>query len=456
MTNLGQQDAVTRRGLWAAILERLGGGMALLAAFAVAYALLIWLGYLFREPEQQLTIMWPAAGLLFTALWVSERKWWPVFLGIQVAVELLMGLLLEETFNLRLTLLYALADSIDAIVRCVARATADPQRSYDQGLACVEARAGHGNRCGRQRLPGCVCGNAVGQPAELYLHQYQIWWAGNWLGTLVILPVVFGWVVPDAQEPVIRNCACGRASTWRCWRLRWPPVPSTCSPRHRAARSRCCSCRSSSRHCWCSRRSGLPPRWAATLAMMAAFIAAAMASQRIGPFVVARPVRAADPGADVPGLAGGDPVPVHDIPGRDAHRDEPAGGKREPLSQLRRAQQRGGVARGAGPAHVSVHAAWPSSASGWRQHAHVAECSLSYGKLDPPETPSAARPWRREIPWNAIYDQHLDQAARQNYSMDGLRFDVTPAGQAAHVHHFLHRRRARWHTCCASGAWPGT
>jgi signal transduction histidine kinase len=62
------------------------------------------------------------------------------------------------------------------------------------------------------------------------------------------------------------------------------------------------------------------------------------------------------------------------------------------------------------------------------QYAHVAECSLSYDRLNPPESP-ALQPWRREIPWNAIYDQHLDQAARQNYSMDGLRFDVTVEGK---------------------------
>ena len=63
------------------------------------------------------------------------------------------------------------------------------------------------------------------------------------------------------------------------------------------------------------------------------------------------------------------------------------------------------------------------------QHAHVAECSLSYSKLSAPESTSALQPWRREIPWNSIYDQHLDQAARQNYSMDGLRFDLPVRGK---------------------------
>ncbi len=63
------------------------------------------------------------------------------------------------------------------------------------------------------------------------------------------------------------------------------------------------------------------------------------------------------------------------------------------------------------------------------KHAHVAECSLSYSRLSPTETTSALRPWRREIPWNAIYDQHLEQAARRNYSMDGLRFDVPVQGK---------------------------
>ena len=60
-------------------LERLGGPAGTLVIFAVAYAVLTWLGYQFKETTQQLTIMWPAAGLLFMALWVAESRFCPRF-----------------------------------------------------------------------------------------------------------------------------------------------------------------------------------------------------------------------------------------------------------------------------------------------------------------------------------------------------------------------------------------
>jgi signal transduction histidine kinase len=73
---------------------------------------------------------------------------------------------------------------------------------------------------------------------------------------------------------------------------------------------------------------------------------------------------------------------------------------------------------------MSISLSVPEQRKWLERHAHVAECSLSFDRLNPPDS-ALLRPWRREIPWNAIYDQHLEQAARQNYSMDGLRFDAT-------------------------------
>ena len=60
------------------VLDFMGGGIARravsLAVFALLYLMLMILGLVLRENSQQLTIIWPAAGLLFMVLWSSPRR----------------------------------------------------------------------------------------------------------------------------------------------------------------------------------------------------------------------------------------------------------------------------------------------------------------------------------------------------------------------------------------------
>jgi signal transduction histidine kinase len=426
VTKPGQQDAVTRHRVWATILERLGGRAGVLVAFAVAYALLVWLGYLFREPEQQLTIMWPAAGLLFTALWVSDRQWWPAFIGIQIAIELLLGVVLEETFHLRLTLLYAIADSIDAIVgallaRLLIRDMASVKVWHTLKLALAVAIG-----AAASAFLGAYV--ATQSPSVLsYEHQLQIWWAGNWLGSLVVLPVVFGWVVPNLRNlhPELRlrsriDLVLLLIAVAACTYYVFSAGPGGAIsllqlPMILAALLVFSAFR-------------LPPRWSATLAMIATFIAAEMASQRSGPFVVNDTfVRLIQVQMFLASLV---LIPflftmfIAEMRIAMNRLVESESRYRSFVEHSNEAVWRVELSR---PMLVSMSVVEQRK---WlEQYAHVAECSLSYGKLNPPEAPSALRPWRREIPWNAIYDQHLEQAALQNYSMDGLRFDVTLNGK---------------------------
>jgi len=62
-----------------------------------------------------------------------------------------------------------------------------------------------------------------------------------------------------------------------------------------------------------------------------------------------------------------------------------------------------------------------------REHAYVAECNLVYLQLNRlfglPE--SDARLWRADVPWSAIYLEHIGTAAHQGYSTDGLQFTLS-------------------------------
>ena len=88
---------------------------AWIAAFAALYAILVVLGLMLRENSQQLVIIWPAAGLLFMALWFSPRRSWIWILGVQVAVEFSINLVRFTHFPW-LHLQYTLANSLDAVV----------------------------------------------------------------------------------------------------------------------------------------------------------------------------------------------------------------------------------------------------------------------------------------------------------------------------------------------------
>ncbi len=96
-------------------------GAGSLAVFAVAYALLVWLGVTLHESVEELTIIWPAAGLLFMALWLSPYRNWIWLLLIQMAVELCINMLHSDHFSFSRHSSYALANSIDAIVGCAGR-----------------------------------------------------------------------------------------------------------------------------------------------------------------------------------------------------------------------------------------------------------------------------------------------------------------------------------------------
>jgi integral membrane sensor domain MASE1 len=97
---------------------RLGiaGRVASLAAFFLLYSTLMILGLVLRESSKQLTILWPAAGLLFMALWFSPRRNWIWILSVQIAAEMLIDVVRSEHFLWRHYGPFVLANSLDGIV----------------------------------------------------------------------------------------------------------------------------------------------------------------------------------------------------------------------------------------------------------------------------------------------------------------------------------------------------
>ena len=87
---------------------------AVIVAFGACYSLLTILGLVLRESSQQLTIIWPAAALLFMALWFSPKRNWIWILGVQMAVELTVDAIRAEHFTWHQYGPYILANALDA------------------------------------------------------------------------------------------------------------------------------------------------------------------------------------------------------------------------------------------------------------------------------------------------------------------------------------------------------
>lgn len=404
---------------------RVGPGRraAWIAAFAALYAILVVLGLMLRENSQQLVIIWPAAGLLFMALWFSPRRSWIWILGVQVAVEFSINLVRFTHFPW-LHLQYTLANALDAVVGALIarRLIATPQipriKHVVQFLAAVALGSAASAVVGAYDLS---------QPFGLahYLHDWQLWWAGNWLGSLCVAPVLMAWTVrrrfpglsapaPNAAELVLFGGALLGMTVWvfsaapgSLTAILNPPFVLLALMMVAAFRT--------------------PPRWCTTLVAAAALLASYFASRGLGPFA-------------------GDPSPFVRVGAvqlylatlvtitfmltvvllemRNAMQELRAGGERYQnfVEQSSEAVWRIELDVPMAPGlPVNEQIAW------LREHAYIAECNLAYLKLNRqfglPDTDS--RLWRADVPWSAIYLEHIGTAAQQGYSTDDLQFTLS-------------------------------
>jgi signal transduction histidine kinase len=406
---------------------RLGiaGRVASLAAFFLLYSTLMILGLVLRESSKQLTIIWPAAGLLFIALWFSPRRNWILILGVQIAAEMLIDVVRSDHFLWRHYGPFVLANSLDGIVGALvaSRLMAAPEipkiRHVLQFLAAVALGAA------ASATVGAFFGWAQSLGVADYLREWQLWWAGNWLGSLCIAPVVMGWAVrwrarelsaPSAPaiEMALISCAM-LGMTVRVFSA--PPGSATAivdMPFILLALMIVAAFR-------------MPPRWCASLAAAAALLASYFASRGAGPFA-------------------GDPSPFVRVGAVQLYLATLVAISfmlSVVLLEMRNALQ---LLRTSGERYhnfieQSSEAVWrveldvPMTADlpaneqiAWlREHAYVAECNLVYLRMSRLfGLPDAdARVWRANVPWSAIYLDHIGKAAHQGHSMDGLQFTLS-------------------------------
>jgi len=401
---------------------------ALLLVFAAVYALLVGAGHLLREEVVELAIVWPASGLLFTVLWLTPRRSWPWIIAAQVMVESAVSLAFYTQPHGPWWPLFAAANSVDAIVGASLqrRWVTDPAlpriRQVLLFLGSTSLGAGAGAFLGAM-----VSSHALADPR--YWHDWQIWWAGNWLGSLCTAPVVLLWWIryrtPSLSvrhrsyaEAVIIG---GGILAATLWVFSAPPgglstlfdLPSSIFALLVLAAFR------------------LPPRSVALLTASVVVVAAYYSGHHLGPFAA---------GSDAFARVGALQVYLATIVIVTFMMTIVLLEIKGALGLLKASEER--YQRFV---ELSTEAVWrielqspmPLSLSVDRQlewlhqNAQVAECNLEYRRLGLQAglSETEAQLWREDVPWSTILLENLEQAARQRYSMDGLRFSLNIDGQ---------------------------
>ena len=409
---------------WDFMQLRLRQRVLSLAAFALFYSSLVILGLALRENSKQLTIIWPAAGLLFMALWFSPRRNWIWILGVQIAMEVLIDVARSGHFSWDHYGPFVLANSLDAIVgasvaRRLMTAPEIPRvRHVLQFLAAVALGAAASATVG---AAGWSHSNGLAE----YLREWQLWWAGNWLGSLCVAPVVMSWAVrwrvrehSAPPGPAIESALIFCVMLGMTVRVFSAPPGSVTTiidmPFILLAFMLVAAFR-------------MPPRWCTTLASAAALLASYFASRGAGPFA-------------------GDPNPFVRVAAAQLYLATLVAISfilTVVLLEMRNALQL--LLTSAERYHnfieQSSEAVWrveldvpmpadlaPPEQIAWlREHASVAECNRVYLRLSRLlGLPDAdAHRWRADVPWSAIYLEHLGKAANQDHSVDGLQFTLS-------------------------------
>ena len=409
---------------WDFTRDGIAKGARSLAVFAALYLLLVALGLKLHENTEALTIIWPAAGQLFMALWLSPRRNWIWILGIQLTIELSAGAIQSDHFHLATYVPYAAANSIDGMVGAfvASRLIDTPRVPRMRNVLLFIASVAVG--AAASALVGAYGTTQTFGGAD-YVRECQIWWAGNWLGSLCIAPIVMGWAVRlHARQhsapagPAVEMMLIGFAMlAMTSWVFSAPPGGVTTildMPFVLLAFVVVAAFR-------------MPPRWSTVLAAATALLVSYFASRGLGPF-------AGDPNPFV--RVGAVQLYLATLVVINFLLTVVLLEKRSAYQQMRASEERyrnfiehssEAVWRVELGAPLDPHLPVGDQIAWLQTHAFVAKSNLTYLRMnrDMGLSEAEARQWRADMPWFAMFIQHLGAASHQGYSMDGLQFSVS-------------------------------
>jgi PAS domain S-box-containing protein len=381
--------------------------------FALCYVPLIFAGYALKEDLSSLTIIWPAAGVLLAVLFFSPLRLWPALMITALACEIAVGFAQTRGFSI----VFPLANLTDGVVGALLTRQVVPDpgspRLSQVGAFFITSAIG--------AAAGALVGawGAVHATAP-YWHQWQLWWAGNWLGSLTMAPVALTWAVrllaPERSVQTLRFWEllgfCVMLIALTVWMFSGLPnleasvigVPYTLIILLAVATFR------------------LPPRWATALCAGIILIAAAFSAQRLGPFsAVTNPLTRVLSLQLFLALAALGTFMLSTVL-LETQRLVGTLGRSEDRyrSFVRHSSEAIWRIELRKPLSVSLPAA--EQVAWLRQHAYVGECSMTYESLHARFSPSDAPVdrWQGEIPWSAVLIKNFEHAISAGYVTDDL------------------------------------
>ena len=394
-----------------------------LGGFLAGYALLVYIGYVLKENADSLTIIWPAAGLLLVTLVAIPVRQWSWIVPLQLAAEIAVGAFQAERLELGWSLAFPLGNLCDGLVAAllVKRWIADPTLPRLGQVALVIAASAAGAAVGA--LVGASGAAMVLEDAS-YLRQWQLWWAGNWLGTLVIAPAVMAWLVRwrlphvavvagSRYERAILGVLIIGTTAWIFGAAPGSPDSLLSLPVVPLVLLVVAAFR-------------LAPRWVFAFSTAAILLAAELASRGLGPFAgegqaFARVIRLQIYLATVASFTFMIAVALLER------------GRLTVALTRSRERYRTFVARSAEAVwRVELREGMPlglplTEQIEWlKEHAYIAECNRAYRHFYEGQAIVGAEweHWLADVPWASIYLDHIDEAARHEYCMDGLQFTL--------------------------------
>jgi signal transduction histidine kinase len=405
---------------WDFMRHGIAKGAASLAVFAALYLILVWMGLVLHESAEALTIVWPAAGLLFMALWLAPRRLWVWILAIQLVIELSAK---NNYYTFAGYMPFALANSIDGMVGAfvASRLISTPRVPRLRNVLLFIASIAIGSAAGAV-VGAFATTRVLGGPE--YLRELQLWWAGNWLGSLCIAPIVMGWAVrlharqhsapagPAVEMMLIGFGMLAMAS----WVFSAPPGGVTTildMPFVILAFVVIAAFR-------------MPPRWSSIFVAATAIMVSYFASRGLGPF-------AGDSNPFV--RVGAVQLYLATLVAINFLLTVVLLEKRNAFHLLHTSEERyRNFIEHSSEAVWRVELAQPMDPHlpvgdqiAWLQtHAYVAESNLSYLRLNRQTGRSDldAREWRSDAPWVRTFIDHLGAASHHGYLIDGLQFTI--------------------------------
>jgi signal transduction histidine kinase len=405
--------------------------VALAAAFCSSYAALVLLGFLLKENPDALTIIWPAEGLLVVALWWIRYERWPFVLALEIVAEQAVTYAIGASWGIAWDAVFVLANFVNAAVAAallkllIARPSHPHVAQVVRAIAILALGAAVGALLGAWAATGTYANQS-------YFTEWQVWWAGNLLGTLAVGPLLLVWAIrfrvpalfagnPRLPALLMLGAALIGATVW----IFYVPEGSGGTLLHLPfvliLLVVACAL-------------ALPPRWAMTLAAASALVAAWLASRGSGPFAGDTELltRVGTLQWFIAALVTLPFLIATALLERQRTGD-----------RLRESEERyrSFVA-------LSSEAVWrveivpplpldlPGSEQvAWLQkHSHIAECNLVFERLGDKriETLDNA-PFRCEVPWSRALLEALPAMAVHQFTMTGLQFGIRDGESVRHL-----------------------